>query len=138
MQLAEPCSYRTTRSGVCDVDQHPKIRQAINLAEQNGVKMALSNPSFEFWLVLHFEKFTTTGTPRHKILSRLKNHIPRYAKGTSFKEILLPRVEAAVRHSTDIWKAQWCCKPSSGTDVLDRNPSTLVHNLVVDMMPPGA
>ncbi len=65
---------------VCDVDQHPKIREAIKLAEQKGVKMAISNPSFEFWLVLHFEKFTTTGIQQREILSRLKPQIPGYEK----------------------------------------------------------
>lgn len=38
---------------VFDVDEHPDINQAINQARQKGVKVAVSNPCFELWLVLH-------------------------------------------------------------------------------------
>lgn len=38
---------------VFDVDEHPDINQAINRARQKGVKVAVSNPCFELWLVLH-------------------------------------------------------------------------------------
>ncbi|GLZ38577.1 RloB family protein [Actinokineospora sp. NBRC 105648] len=33
---------------------HPNLKQAIHLAEQHGVRLAISNPCFELWLLLHF------------------------------------------------------------------------------------
>ncbi len=38
-----------------DVNAHPNVSQAIIEAEQSGIHVAVSNPCFEVWLVLHFE-----------------------------------------------------------------------------------
>lgn len=37
---------------------HPNLKQAINLAKEHGVRLAVSNPCFELWLMLHFEDQT--------------------------------------------------------------------------------
>lgn len=33
---------------------HPNLHQAIELARRNDIQLAISNPCFELWLVLHF------------------------------------------------------------------------------------
>lgn len=43
---------------VFDVDQHPHLAQALNEARQGGIHVALSNPCFELWLILHYEDQT--------------------------------------------------------------------------------
>jgi len=40
-------------SCVFDVDAHPHVQQAIAEARQSGINLAVSNPCFELWLVLH-------------------------------------------------------------------------------------
>jgi hypothetical protein len=40
---------------VCDVDEHPKLREAIELAVRNDIKLAISNPCIELWFLIHFE-----------------------------------------------------------------------------------
>jgi sugar/nucleoside kinase (ribokinase family) len=35
-------------------ENHPGLREAVHLARANGVHVAVSNPSFELWLILHF------------------------------------------------------------------------------------
>jgi hypothetical protein len=35
---------------------HPNLQQAIDLARGNGVFLAISNPCFEIWLILHFRE----------------------------------------------------------------------------------
>jgi hypothetical protein len=37
---------------------HPHLKQAIGLAAKHGVRVAVSNPCFELWLILHFEDQT--------------------------------------------------------------------------------
>lgn len=39
---------------VFDVDDHPNITAAIQMARDNSIKLAVSNPAFELWLLLHF------------------------------------------------------------------------------------
>lgn len=34
---------------------HPHLDQAIQLAQEHGIRLAISNPCFEFWLILHFD-----------------------------------------------------------------------------------
>ncbi|MEO3777435.1 RloB family protein [Micromonospora sp. B11E3] len=37
---------------------HPNLDQAIQLAADHGIRLAISNPCFELWLILHFEDRT--------------------------------------------------------------------------------
>jgi hypothetical protein len=34
---------------------HPGLKDAIEQARQNGIQLAVSNPCFELWLILHFQ-----------------------------------------------------------------------------------
>ncbi|MCS7484819.1 RloB family protein [Umezawaea endophytica] len=43
---------------------HPNLDEAITLATKNDIKLAISNPCFELWLILHhkdYNKFCNTG-----------------------------------------------------------------------------
>lgn len=37
-------------------ERHPDLTTALDLAKQNGIKVAASNPCFELWLILHFRQ----------------------------------------------------------------------------------
>ncbi|MCM3882814.1 RloB family protein [Frankia sp. R82] len=40
-------------------NNHPYLKQAVNLARQRPkIRVAISNPCFELWLILHFERYT--------------------------------------------------------------------------------
>jgi hypothetical protein len=41
---------------VFDVDEHPKLAEARDQANANGIQLAVSNPCFELWLLLHFQE----------------------------------------------------------------------------------
>ncbi|MDA8277539.1 MAG: RloB family protein [Actinomycetota bacterium] len=41
-----------------DVDEHKKIDLAISSARKEGINLAISNPCFEVWLILHFHELT--------------------------------------------------------------------------------
>lgn len=43
---------------VFDVDRHPLLQEAIELARRHGVKTAVSNPCIELWFLLHFQDQT--------------------------------------------------------------------------------
>lgn len=40
---------------IFDVDEHPKIREAFQLAASNAVNIALSVPNIELWFLVHFD-----------------------------------------------------------------------------------
>lgn len=37
---------------------HPNLKEALGLAERNGIRVAVSNPNFELWLILHHQDQT--------------------------------------------------------------------------------
>jgi RloB-like protein len=41
-----------------DVDEHPRVPEAIELARVNNIGVALSSPCLELWFLIHFEKQT--------------------------------------------------------------------------------
>lgn len=44
---------------IFDVDVHPKIPEAIDLAAANSINVALSSPCIELWFLIHFESKTS-------------------------------------------------------------------------------
>jgi hypothetical protein len=40
---------------VFDVDEHPHIGRALDLAASNGISVAVTNPCIEMWFLLHFQ-----------------------------------------------------------------------------------
>lgn len=54
---------------VFDIDEHPNIPDAIQKAEANGIRLAISNPCIELWFILHFEDHTAY-LDRHVAQSR--------------------------------------------------------------------
>lgn len=59
---------------VFDVDSHPNLDEAIQLAGRTGVLVALSNPCFEIWLDLHFSD-QTAYIERADVQRRTREHL---------------------------------------------------------------
>lgn len=77
---------------VFDRDSFPKarVKQALQLARQNNIKLAFSNESFELWYVLHFEYMDTKIT-RDDYCNKLSISLGRkYQKNSSamYKAVL--------------------------------------------------
>ena len=69
---------------VFDVDEHPRLDEARVMARDNGISLAVSNPSFELWLLLHFRDDPGAQT-RDTLLESLKAFIPDYDKNIQFQ-----------------------------------------------------
>ena len=60
--------------------------------------LAVSNPKFELFLVMHFEKANDCTTPE-KVDSALKRHLPRYAKRVSATQFSAKQVRDAIENA---------------------------------------
>lgn len=64
---------------IIDVDEHHRLDSALKLASTENIRVALSNPCFELWLLLHFvvwrAHLTTLVAQRE-----LRKHLPDYDK----------------------------------------------------------
>jgi RloB-like protein len=100
--------------------------RGVNRAASAGLKLAWSNPCFEYWLLLHFEKLGRSFDGYAAIRPRVRQHIKHYEKNLDCFEQLAPRIATAIEHSKQIHRAQWQDTPK----IIDRNPATDVHLLV--------
>jgi hypothetical protein len=65
---------------VFDVDQYPDVATAVAKARREDVEIALSNPCFEIWLILHFVAHTAPADTYKALLPMLKKHVKSYDK----------------------------------------------------------
>lgn len=73
---------------VFDGDEHiannrPNWCQAIQIAKSQKINLAITNPSIEFWYLIHFQDHSAI-IARDKAKERLKHHIPNYDKAQCY------------------------------------------------------
>ena len=67
----------------------------------DNYNFALSNPKFEFWLLLHFEN--GSGVSNSQTCSeRLEHHLPRYNKGINIRKISEGMIKAAIERAKQL------------------------------------
>jgi len=66
--------------------------------ERENYGFALSNPKFEYWLLLHFEEGTGI-TSSQDCSNRLKQHLPGYDKGIDARKITRNQIDEAIRRA---------------------------------------
>lgn len=106
---------------VFDIDDHPQIPDARQQAAAHGIRLAISNPCFELWLLLHFQA-QTAFLDRYSAQSICRGHMPGYVKKAPF-DALKPLYDAAVSRATDLHAR------NERDEEPDKNPSTGVHVL---------
>lgn len=65
-----------------DKDEHTKYEEARNLAQGNGIKLAISNPCFELWGILHYQD-QDAFLDRHACQRKLRTLCPGYGAGAA-------------------------------------------------------
>lgn len=106
---------------VFDVDQHPHIPDARQQARDNGINLAISNPCFELWLLLHFRE-QNAHIERKPVATLLRTHIRNYHKHVPF-EVLRDGYTEAVQ------RAKLLDRRRAEIDTESGNPSTSVYLL---------
>jgi hypothetical protein len=106
---------------VFDVDQHPNLPEAKQQAQANGLHVAISNPCFELWVLLHFQD-QRAHQERGQIQAACREHLPEFVKEVPYEKIR-PGYRDAVRRAQALedWQDQQQ-RPGG-------NPSTGVHEL---------
>lgn len=59
---------------IFDVDEHPRLPEALEMARANDILIALSSPCLELWFLLHFEN-QTAYIHRHDAQARSKVYL---------------------------------------------------------------
>lgn len=106
---------------IFDVEQpknHPNLREAIALAGNKNVRVAVSNPCFELWLVLHFDEYARPLKTTEVIRLRRK-YDKRKDKGLDGARYMPLRDDAA-RRARDLENRH----RGNGTEFPNNNPSS--------------
>jgi hypothetical protein len=102
------------------------LEEAFSMAESNGIILALSNPCFELWYLLHFREVD------HKVNCKeaemlLNDFIPGYRKAEDYSEILGPKQADAIRRSSSLRRKGKITKPA---EIAQTNPSISVQDAI--------
>ena len=98
-----------------DVDEHPKLPEALDMAQANNIKIALSSPCLELWFLLHFGN-QTAYIERHRAQRRSEQYLKCRKDLTQEALDLLvenfaiakPRAQAlAMKHEADGSRQPW-------------------------------
>lgn len=73
------------------------IQQAADTAKANGARVAVSNPCFELWLLLHFEQ--ASPNTAEAAVKRLQRHWPGYDKHVAGRPLTPRQVAEACRRA---------------------------------------
>lgn len=86
---------------VVDKDQwtDDQLKELYTWAQQAKNRgLALSNPNFEFWLLLHFEEGFGISSAQ-ECIRRLEQYLPGYDKGIKENEFPVNRIQAAIHRA---------------------------------------
>ena len=81
---------------VFDIDDHPNVPDARQMARDNGIELAISNPCIELWLLLHFRD-NPGMQHRDKLKMMLAEEAPGYDKTVNYAVYAEGRPEATIR-----------------------------------------
>jgi hypothetical protein len=100
---------------VMDADEYD-LAPAVILATELNVKLAVSNPCFELWLLLHHRDYSAPLCDARAALRQLKRRLPQYRKNDLRFEDFESGVLDALRRaaSLDPTGSNYGCDPSSG------------------------
>ena len=111
---------------VFDIEQvgtHHSLEQALAYARKRNFQLALSNPAFEYWLLLHFERTGRAFTNATEVINSLSHHIPNYSKSMAVYRLVREQTEQAIDNAESLrslHEGYWgdFPNPSTGVDLL--------------------
>jgi hypothetical protein len=107
---------------VLDVDDHASLRRAKELAQNENILLAISNPCFELWLLLHFVSQMAAISTKDVQRACLK-HMPTYKKEVPF--LALDRLYPdAVKRAKELEEHHSRRNSNGG------NPSTEIYKII--------
>jgi hypothetical protein len=111
---------------------HPNLAEAIALAEANEIKVAISNPCFEAWLILHFKEHGAW-LDNHQA-ARLRRHLDNSVGKGIDPALYMPQVPTASTRAAKLEERH----QQNGTSFPQDNPSSGMHRLIASVQGSGA
>ena len=111
-----------------DFNKQEQIISARKLADKHDVKVVLSNPCFEVWLLLHFRESTKSYSNNESVLEDLRKFWKGYEKNISSYKFIEKQTTSAIANAKKVKKH--FSSNNCTDDVLMCNSSTDVYQIV--------
>jgi RloB-like protein len=102
-------------------DNHPNLKDAVSLAQKNSVRLAISNPCFEIWLIFHYQDVNRFLKTREA--ESLSRNLDKRAGKSVDTSLYIPLRKVAARRA-ELLEAR---HKSDGTNFPHDNPSSGMH-----------
>ena len=119
---------------IFDTDVNPQkndqIKLAIELADENNIKVITSAPCVELWFLLHYT-YTTAPMNGNDVINKLKDYYPKYSKNCSMYSVLYDNIGEAYSRSKKLEKYH----KDNGNDVqtVEANPHTDIYKIIDEL-----
>ena len=110
--------------------QNKTFPEAVLLAQKADIGLAVSNPAFEYWYLLHFECTDRSFTNANEIIKALYKYLPKYKKSLNIYEDIKDKTEIAIERASNL-RAKMASPLGEKTFP---NPSTHVDKLVAKIL----
>ena len=119
-----------------DVDSNKNkiIKEAIQLAKKNHIKIITSSPCIEVWFLLHYA-YTTANMNNEEVIKSLKKYYPKYEKNINIYPDVVKKIALAINRAKKLEKYQIDNNQTIGT--VEANPNTEVYKIVEYLMKKG-
>ncbi len=105
-------------------NKKPSFLEAVKLAEREGMCLAISEPSFEYWYLLHFKYTTQSFANGDAVIKVLERELKQtYRKNKAYFKQLYPKTDTAIDNAQHIFEYH-------NNSTTFPNPSTTVYKLV--------
>ena len=113
-----------------DDNTNAQLKAAGEHADKNGYKIVYSNPSFEYWYLLHFVKHNGYLNDSNAVIEQLKkkDRLEKYEKSIDVFDALLPHQTEAIQRAKE--RVEQLEKDNIIVLSSDSNPVTTVYELV--------
>ncbi|MCO8276824.1 RloB family protein [Actinoplanes sp. TRM 88003] len=103
---------------------HPNLNAAVALADANGVQLAISNPCFELWLILHYQDHTRFENT--SAVEKASRQLDRRKGKTIDASVYMPLRQAAGRRAAALDRRH----AKDGNVFPNNNPSSGMHRFL--------
>ena len=104
-----------------------KFNVAIKKAQENNIKVLLSNPTFEIWYLLHYKYSTKPFNSNEDVIYELKKYIENYQKNLDVYNLLIDKLPNAINNAK---KLENYHSKQGNTNLSKKCPSSDIYKLM--------
>lgn len=113
-----------------DPSKNTQIREAIELAQKNNIKVITSSPCIETWFLLHYE-YTTSNMNNNSVIKRLKKHYPKYSKNCNMYPIIVDKTRKAYDNAKKL--EQYQKDNNKYIQSVEANPHSDIYQIIDEL-----